>query len=537
MALLFIDGFDTYRSSAQMNQSGWWRNTNISSSSESERYHVTAAGRFAGNCVVLDSSDLTIPVPATPIYLGFAAKFIATQDLTITFRDAAYVSTCRMDFSVTSGSVTLRTYNYQGFDYVVATSNAGLFNAGAWNFWEISVSNSATVGSITVRLNGVTVVTIGNLNLSQYSQQLNTGTISFGCTNGFYIDDLYLCNGTTGAGTYPNNTFLGDKRVNTLYPLANNAVQFTPKADSYYSFLEAWNLSMTVSGTVTLPANTVVVAQQAWEQINGAQNQSYANWYAPQTLSLTSVDLQVAVLTPSIHIKCVIYTVDPDAAGRPKTLLATSNEVTALAVGMNRFTFGTPVTLTKGVQYFFGWFADASVSLNTVDNAYYYLNQNNTIFLPFFNSTTQTYGSPPTTFPWATGTPDPFGQTNYINFVYNYTCDNCGEIGEQYCDNANTYNYSNTVGQQDSFTTDGTLSTNSIVYGVQVTGVFTKNDAGARAACNLIISGGTQSNGATTSLGTSYAGVTDIYAVDPNTSASWTPANVNAAKIGYKLVS
>jgi hypothetical protein len=73
------------------------------------------------------------------------------------------------------------------------------------------------------------------------------------------------------------------------------------------------------------------------------------------------------------------------------------------------------------------------------------------------------------------------------------------------------------------------------VFGVQTTGAYRKLDASAQTIIQSIKSGATSSNGATLSLSLSYAYYTDLFVVDPNTSATWTPAAVDALIAGYKL--
>jgi hypothetical protein len=50
--------------------------------------------------------------------------------------------------------------------------------------------------------------------------------------NSILLDDLYLADGTTGPGSYPNNSFLGDVRSATLFPIGNSAVSWVPLANT-----------------------------------------------------------------------------------------------------------------------------------------------------------------------------------------------------------------------------------------------------------------------------------------------------------------
>jgi len=50
----------------------------------------------------------------------------------------------------------------------------------------------------------------------------------------------------------------------------------------------------------------------------------------------------------------------------------------------------------------------------------------------------------------------------------------------------------------------------------------------------LVLSGGTEGDGAAANLATSYQSQLDIFLTDPHTSAAWTKANWDAATFGYK---
>jgi septal ring-binding cell division protein DamX len=83
----------------------------------------------------------------------------------------------------------------------------------------------------------------------------------------------------------------------------------------------------------------------------------------------------------------------------------------------------------------------------------------------------------------------------------------------------------------------GALSgTPSTVFGVQVNAYARKDDVSNINVRTKLISGGTTQNGASVAITTNYNKCTDIYTTDPNTSAAWMGANVNATKIGYERI-
>ncbi len=102
-------------------------------------------------------------------------------------------------------------------------------------------------------------------------------------------------------------------------------------------------------------------------------------------------------------------------------------------------------------------------------------------------------------------------------------------------DGDSTYNHSGTPGDQDSFTRAALTVTGSILA-VQHKFVHRKDDAGLREIASLIRSGGNDFVGTTEVCGSSFAGSTEIYETDPNTSAPWVTADWNSAELGYKVI-
>jgi len=114
--------------------------------------------------------------------------------------------------------------------------------------------------------------------------------------------------------------------------------------------------------------------------------------------------------------------------------------------------------------------------------------------------------------------------------------DNWNMVAETAFDGDTTYNRTNTAGAQDLLNFQALASTISQVIAVQATGAYRKEDAGSRTLANVLKSGSTTSVGATRSPDVSYLFFTDLFALDPNTSASWAVSAVNALQAGYKVV-
>lgn len=225
MTLLFADGFDSYITA---DFTKLYNGTNGSPT-------ISAGNGRTGACL-----RATVTASATPTYIlysninvtgelvvGFAVKptdisnNIGEADALITF----YSTTGMEGFLHTNsvlGLIYRRGTSVSSTGTVIATSSVGL-TLNTWSFVEVKVRFSDTVGSVQIRVNGVTtasisavdtaitsgVTTIVAVALGMFPQSSNTESCDF--------DDFYLCdtNGTV------NNDFLGDISIKTLLPNGN----------------------------------------------------------------------------------------------------------------------------------------------------------------------------------------------------------------------------------------------------------------------------------------------------------------------------
>lgn len=115
---------------------------------------------------------------------------------------------------------------------------------------------------------------------------------------------------------------------------------------------------------------------------------------------------------------------------------------------------------------------------------------------------------------------------------------NWQEVSEVAMDGDTSYNFTTTAGDEDLLNFSALANTVNKILGVQVTGAYRKDDATMRTVKQALKSGATEQYGTTNSLpDTTYAYFTDLWTLDPNTSASWTLAGVNGIAAGYNLVS
>ena len=117
-----------------------------------------------------------------------------------------------------------------GDNHLIGATAPNVIFPNSWNYIEFSITGGTSGGSLTLKLNGATVLTLTNVqtqitgaastyNIVQsawntYGNNLSGG----GYTCRKFIDDMYVCDTT---GSAPFNTFLGDVVVHTVFPNAD----------------------------------------------------------------------------------------------------------------------------------------------------------------------------------------------------------------------------------------------------------------------------------------------------------------------------
>jgi hypothetical protein len=128
---------------------------------------------------------------------------------------------------------------------------------------------------------------------------------------------------------------------------------------------------------------------------------------------------------------------------------------------------------------------------------------------------------------------------NHVTWVVVGTGSNPGAanwmaVAEVPNDDASSYVSDSTVNDIDRYTFPASVT--GTVYAVVVNLRANESAVGTRAIRAVTKSGSTLAdNGSDFSLGTSFADYQGIFELDPNTSAAWLAANVNAAEFGEKV--
>ena len=202
-------------------------------------------------------------------------------------------------------------------------------------------------------------------------------------------------------------------------------------------------------------------------------------------------------------------------------MLGSANVITNPASGANALTFGTPVTVAKGTQYWIGLDSDTTsgtFTAQTGSSAW----QN-----------TVAYASFPVASPGTLSTTSPIVCSVQIAVTTNSCL-----VNETQQDATTSYVYDSTVNDADFYNIAAITSTPVATIMTTTRAYMQKSDAGTRTAAVQLKSGSTTVASPTLTLTTSgwqWTWRNDL--VDPATSLAWTPTGVNNATIGPKVIS
>ena len=139
----------------------------------------------------------------------------------LTFSNSSFVE----QFHITVNSLGVISVIRAGT--TIGSSATAAISTAVWSYLEVGAILSTTVGSVTIRVNGVVVLNLTGVN-NQNASDTTIQYVTFGYNNNFqvgYAAHVYFCDAT---GPAPWNTFLGDVRIQTVLPVSNDSVQFTP---------------------------------------------------------------------------------------------------------------------------------------------------------------------------------------------------------------------------------------------------------------------------------------------------------------------
>ena len=236
MALLFTDSFDHYTNLAEKYDSVLLTHGGaVMSISES-----AAREAGGGGLSVVNSGtnycycNKGIPTSSTVI-VGFAFSSNSTGEMILLA--LSDTTNCQVFFVIqTNGFIQAYTQPVVSFNdltgaTLLGTSSVPVPLGGVWTYLEFETTFSTTAGSITVRMNGINVMSLTGVN-TQVTANASVNNFTLGyqwaipvSSVTFYIDDLYVLN---NSGSF-NNAFLGDVHVVALLPTgAGESTEWTP---------------------------------------------------------------------------------------------------------------------------------------------------------------------------------------------------------------------------------------------------------------------------------------------------------------------
>jgi hypothetical protein len=379
---------------------------------------------------------------------------------------------------------------------VIATSTAAI-TANSTHYIEWNITFSAT-GAYNIYLDGVSIMSgTGNFKTST-NAYYNIFNYLFGSPSASFtttMDDLYIDDGT-GAPLLTNPV------VETHFPTSDaSPLTFTVGN----AIIGAWS---TTSNGVTSPGANRLALRPVVPSVSG---------------TLTSVSILPAATSVAANFKVAVYS---DVSGTPTTLLGTGPQVTGAVLNTAlTLPLTTGLAITAGTTYWLGFITDTSVSLNETDTG----------TLCRVGTVTYTSGAP-TTAPTTTAAQPNMCTWGTVTGVtlHTYEVDQSpspATLGDF------SYVQSSTVGNEDLFNTSAMSTNPSQIYSVAVKAFLRDSDAGLRTITIQAKSGSVDSSGPAIAPSQTNTWVENYYLVDPNTSALWTVAAVNAATVGVKVAS
>jgi hypothetical protein len=226
MAIKFIDGFDNYLALADMRNTSFWGGSGAAGGSV-----TLAAGRFGGQAIQVASPIIngnavfTPAATSTSFTIGFALNAGLPTTATVGARDNAGVTQVGFNITVT-GLVTVYRNSTSN---VLGTFSIPSYNSAAYYYIEFQSLISATVGTIAVNVEGVSLLSLTGQNTKGSGTTTsvtdffwdNSSTVNVSKVDDFYYDD--------------SATFHGPRRVRTGYPTSNNSVTWTPLSSTNVS--------------------------------------------------------------------------------------------------------------------------------------------------------------------------------------------------------------------------------------------------------------------------------------------------------------
>ena len=230
MALLFMDGMDHYGSTSDLLYTYQQIQSGVT-------YQATG-GRFGGGAIKTTADDLYAKVS-----FGQTAQTCIVQCFVFIEASPASVSSDQLLGFAHSGLVIASLFSNsdltltfkRGNSTSLATSSNALVQ-GAWNYIELQYFTNNTTGTVILNINGEEGINATGLDTETTGFPDGPSALWLGNVNNtstdVYFDDVIVMDNLGGK----NDGFLGEVRIETIYPTADTAqADFTPQGagDNY----------------------------------------------------------------------------------------------------------------------------------------------------------------------------------------------------------------------------------------------------------------------------------------------------------------
>jgi len=228
MALLFFDSFDNYGTaiSTQVPAGCWERRYPLPGRSAGRVTvpRIPNNGRgFGGDYSHVWMTPI-LPVSGDTIVAGFAYRqgdgdVISGVSAMLLGFNSGGTRGLYIYFESVAGELSV--WRDESTDVVLGRTTGARVALHRWNYIELKVRCHATEGTVEVRVNGKTRLTLTNVNtlgngVTSYNR---FGVNPFGSNYAPWYDDFYICDGSGAAA----NDFLGPVKAVTLRPVADVA--------------------------------------------------------------------------------------------------------------------------------------------------------------------------------------------------------------------------------------------------------------------------------------------------------------------------
>ena len=205
MSLVFADPGGGFYSTTAQATAGFW-----SALSATIKTSGLPAGNIEPTGLQINNAGGTIVVPnATSYTLGF--RFVSTSPYSsqslVSFRDPS--NSIQVNFSTnTAGEIVVARSAFGGTLLGTSSSSVTL-SQNVWSYVELQATIDATVGTIGVRINGTSVLSLTGQNTKGSGSSSNIGNMLLGSNLTSIWQDIYV---TSTGGSY-NTGFLGDVQM------------------------------------------------------------------------------------------------------------------------------------------------------------------------------------------------------------------------------------------------------------------------------------------------------------------------------------